>query len=67
MGVNRIKSSVREVDFNKTIHSAILSNKVTESTPIAINSWAWNDTYKAAHINVDATAKGTAEPGLFPG
>lgn len=60
MTINRVKSIVREVDFNKAIHSAILSNKVTESATIT-NAWAWNDTYKAAHINVDAAKKGTAE------
>lgn len=60
MTVNRIKSIVTETDFNNTIYSHILANKVTE-TPTITNAWAWSDTYKSAHISVDATKKGTAE------
>lgn len=63
MTVNRFKSITLENDFNNTIHTQILANKVSEDS-VVVNSWAWNDAYKAAHISVDATRKGTTEIAL---
>lgn len=60
MTVNRIKSIVTESDYKNTIHAHILSNKVAEA-PTITNAWAWSDIYKATHIAVDTTKKGTAE------
>lgn len=54
--MGRLKSIVTETDF-QAFASATLG-KVTDGTTIAANSWSWNATYKAAHVN-DSSASPT--------
>lgn len=60
--MTKIRSCITEENFSNLLNSGIVSNKVTEATTIAGNSWAWNSTYKAVHINGStATVKKTVD------
>lgn len=54
----RFRSIVTESDFSQYADPSFKNNKVAEAPTIAANSWAWNDTYKAAHVN-DVSVKGS--------
>lgn len=57
-----IKSCTSEENFKSLLHNSIVTNKVSESTNIANDSWAWNATLKAIHINKASTSiKGSVE------
>lgn len=61
----KVRSIITEDNFKNMLLASLASAKVAESPTIAANSWAWNDTYKAAHINdASASLKGVAEINL---
>lgn len=63
--MNKIRSCVTEDNFKKMLNGSIVNNKVTEATTIASGSWAWNDLYKAIHVNDDSTSiKATTDINL---
>lgn len=53
-----------EKNFQDFLNNGIKANKVAEATTIAANSWAWNNTYKACHIN--GTSAGVKETIEMP-
>lgn len=56
------KTCSSERNFQDFLNPGIKNNKVIESGTIAANSWAWNNTYKACHINgTSASVKETVE------
>lgn len=60
--MTKIRSCITETNFRNFLTPSLAAVEVSESTSIAANSWAWNDTYKAAHVNDGSAAlKAVAE------